>query len=121
MSSGMARIRGSIARGRWLTGSCIVRLPWLTRFLTLLALSAALAQAAPRVLAVDIDSVVHPVTVEIVSRALDRAQNEHCDLVLIRLNTPGGLMEAMRETIQKIVASPVTVETYVTPTSGRAA
>lgn len=93
------------------------------RFLILLActFSAALAEAAPRVLAVDIDSVVHPVTVEIVSRALDQAQQEHCELVLIRLNTPGGLMEAMRETIQKIVASPVPVVTYVTPSGGRAA
>jgi membrane-bound serine protease (ClpP class) len=93
----------------------------LTRLLTLLAVSAAFAQAAPRVLAVDIDSIVHPVTVDIVSRALDQAQNEHCELVLIRLNTPGGLMEAMRETIQKIVASPIPVVTYVTPSGGRAA
>jgi len=93
------------------------------RFLILLActFSAALAEAPPRVLAVDVDSVVHPVTVEIVSRALDQAVQEHCQLVLIRLNTPGGLMEAMRETIQKIVASPVPVVTYVTPSGGRAA
>src|SRR5579864_5482833 len=117
----MARIRGRITRGRWPTGSCIVRLTLLPRFLTLLAVSAAFAQAAPRVLAVDIDSIVHPVTVDIVTRALDQAQNEHCELVLIRLNTPGGLMEAMRETIQKIVASPIPVVTYVTPSGGRAA
>src|SRR5260370_19656760 len=121
ISSAMTRIRGRITRVRWSTGSCIVRLPLLSRFLILLALSAALAQAAPRVLAVNIDSVVHPVTVEIVSRALDRAEKEHCELVLIRLNTPGGLMEAMRETIQKIVASPVPVVTYVTPSGGPAA
>ncbi|MBZ5592703.1 MAG: nodulation protein NfeD [Acidobacteriia bacterium] len=117
----MARIRGRITRRRRTARSCIVRLA--LRFLILLActFSAALAEAAPRVLAVDIDSVVHPVTVEIVSRALDQAQQEHCELVLIRLNTPGGLMEAMRETIQKIVASPVPVVTYVTPSGGRAA
>jgi membrane-bound serine protease (ClpP class) len=82
---------------------------------------AARGPAAPQVLALDIDSIVHPVTVEIVSRALDQAGREHCQLVLIRLNTPGGLMEAMRETVQKIVASPVPVLTYVTPSGGRAA
>ena len=43
------------------------------------------------------------------------------DLVLIRLNTPGGLMDAMRQTIEKIVASPVPVVTYVSPSGGRAA
>jgi len=82
---------------------------------------AGRAQAAGRVLAVDVDSIVHPVTVEIVGRALDQAVREHDDLVLIRLNTPGGLMDAMRETIQKIVASPVSVVTYVAPSGGRAA
>ena len=82
---------------------------------------AGRAEAAGRVLAVDVDSIVHPVTVEIVGRALDQAVQDHDDVVLIRLNTPGGLMDAMRETIQKIVASPVPVVTYVTPSGGRAA
>src|SRR5580704_8335737 len=77
--------------------------------------------AAPKVVAVDVNSIVHPVTVEIVSRALDQAREEHADAVLLRLNTPGGLMDAMRETIEKIVASPVPVITYVTPSGGRAA
>jgi len=82
---------------------------------------AGRAEAAGRVLEVDVDSIVHPVTVEIVGRALDQAAQQHDDAVLIRLNTPGGLMDAMRETIQKIVASPVPVITYVAPSGGRAA
>ena len=84
------------------TERCIVRLPLALRYLILLCSIAfgACADAAPRVLAVDVDSIVHPVTVEIVSRALDQASRENYDLVLIRLNTPGGLMDAMRETIQ---------------------
>jgi membrane-bound serine protease (ClpP class) len=82
---------------------------------------AAMAPGAPRVLELDVDSIVHPVTVEIVSRACEQAERQHYDLVLIRLNTPGGLMDAMRETIQKIVASPVPVVTYVAPSGGRAA
>ncbi len=82
---------------------------------------AAPGEGASRVLAVDVDSIVHPVTVEIVSRALDQAEHQHYELLLIRLNTPGGLMDAMRETVQKIVASPVPVVTYVTPSGGRSA
>lgn len=77
--------------------------------------------AGPRVVAVDVDKVVHPVTVEIVGRAIDQAQREGAQLVLIRLNTPGGLMDASRRAIEKIVASPVPVVTFVTPSGGRAA
>jgi membrane-bound serine protease (ClpP class) len=80
-----------------------------------------LSFAAPKVVAVDVTSIIHPVTVEIVTRAIDQARQEHADAVLLRLNTPGGLMDAMRETIEKIVASPVPVITYVTPSGGRSA
>jgi membrane-bound serine protease (ClpP class) len=70
---------------------------------------------------VDVTGVIHPVTVEIVSRAMEQARRENAGALLIRLNTPGGLMDAMRETIEKIVASPIPVITYVTPSGGRAA
>ena len=86
-----------------------------------LALVAQAASAANKVIAVDVDGMVHPVTTEIVSSALERARQEGAALVIVRLNTPGGLMDAMRETIEKIVASPVPVITYVTPSGGRSA
>jgi membrane-bound serine protease (ClpP class) len=86
--------------------------------LTLVARSLA---AAPNVLAVDIDGMIHPITVEIVSSAIEQARQAHAPVLLIRLNTPGGLMEAMREMMEKIVASPVPVIIYVTPSGGRAA
>jgi membrane-bound serine protease (ClpP class) len=87
-----------------------------------LALAAvAGASAAPKVVAADVDGMVHPVTVEIVSSAIERAKAEHASLVLLRLNTPGGLMEAMRQTIEKIAASPDPVVTYVSPSGARAA
>ncbi len=79
------------------------------------------APGVPTVLAVDVDNVVHPVTVEIVGRAIGQAQDSGAELVLIRLNTPGGLMDAMRQTVEKIVSSAVPVVTFVTPGGGRAA
>ncbi len=87
----------------------------------LVLLLTRLCCAAPRVVAVDVTGMIHPVTVEIVSRAIEQARRENADALLIRLNTPGGLMDAMRETIEKIVASPIPVITYVTPSGGRAA
>ena len=88
---------------------------------TVFALLAQALPAAPKAIAVDIDGMVHPVTTEIVASALDRARQEGAVLVILRLNTPGGLIDAMRETIEKIVASPVPVVTYVEPSGGRAA
>jgi membrane-bound serine protease (ClpP class) len=73
------------------------------------------------VISADIDGMVHPVTTEIVESALARAKQEGAVAVILRLNTPGGLMDAMRETIEKIVASPVPVITYVAPSGGRSA
>ena len=84
----------------------------------LLALSAPILA---RVISVTIDGVVHPITAEIVAHALEQAKRENATLVLIRLNTPGGLLDATRQVVESIVASPVPVVTYVTPSGGRAA
>ena len=90
--------------------------------LLLLALTAASSKAAtPRVLAVDVDGMIHPVTVEILSRAIQQAKQDDAALLLVRLNTPGGLMDAMRESIEKIVAAPMPVVTFVAPSGARAA
>jgi len=84
-------------------------------------LAAGSVSGAPKVLAINIDGIVHPVTVEIVGHAIDEAARENAAALLIRLNTPGGLLEATREINEKIVASRVPVIAYVTPSGGRAA
>jgi membrane-bound serine protease (ClpP class) len=85
-------------------------------------LSALWAQGAVnKVVAVDVDGVVHPITVEIVTHALAQAQRENAEILLMRLNTPGGLFEATRQIVEKMLASPVPVVTFVTPSGGRAA
>jgi membrane-bound serine protease (ClpP class) len=68
-----------------------------------------------------VNSVIAPVTVEILASGLERAQSEHADLVILKLNTPGGLMDAMRDVIAKIVASKIPVVTFVGPAGARAA
>ncbi len=70
---------------------------------------------------IDIDRVVHPLTAEIVGQGLAQAEHDNAAAVLIRLNTPGGLLSATQQIIQKIIASRVPVITYVTPSGGRAA
>jgi membrane-bound serine protease (ClpP class) len=87
----------------------------------LAALVATGLCAAPKVIAVDIDGVVHPITVDLLAHALDQAASQGAAAVLLRLNTPGGLLEATRQMNEKIVASRVPVIAYVTPSGGRAA
>jgi membrane-bound serine protease (ClpP class) len=88
----------------------------------LLSLSlAGFVSAESRVIAVSVDSVVHPVTVDVLTHAINEAKRQGADFLLIRLNTPGGMVEATRQAIEKIVASPIPVVTFVTPSGGRAA
>jgi membrane-bound serine protease (ClpP class) len=88
-----------------------------------IALLALLAGAArgQKVVAVDVGGVVHPITAEIIGRAIDLAREQRAEALLVRLNTPGGLVDATREVVEKIVASPLPVITYVEPSGGRAA
>jgi len=93
----------------------------LKRFFLAALVAGSLSAASPRVIAVDIDGVIHPITVAILTHALDQAASQDAAAVLLRLNTPGGLLEATRQMNEKIVASRVPVIAYVTPSGGRAA
>ena len=84
-------------------------------------LLAVVLQAAPCVVSVSVDGVVHPVTAEIVGRAITQAEQQNCRLVLILLDTPGGFLEATRAIIERIESSSVPVASFVTPSGGRAA
>src|SRR5438094_612680 len=84
-------------------------------FVVALGLGAQALAAAPRVIAVDVHGMVHPITAEIVGHALARARDENAALVLVRLNTPGGLMDAMRVTIERMLSQGIPVVTYVAP------
>jgi membrane-bound serine protease (ClpP class) len=74
-----------------------------------------------KIIVVDVDSIIHPVTVEILSHAIDQAAQENDTAVLIRLNTPGGLLDATRQITSKMVTSRVPIIAYVAPSGGRAA
>lgn len=117
------RVRLQTAGCMMNTGRLLLRMFARAMTAALLAALAAwpAASPAPRVIAVDVDGIVHPITVDVVSRAIERAREEGAAAVLIRLNTPGGLMDAMRQTDEKILASPVPVIAYVTPSGARAA
>ena len=88
--------------------------------LAMLALPAR-AGAAQHALILDIDGAIGPPTADYVVSALAAAKPDEVGLVILRMNTPGGLDTSMREIIKAILASPIPVATYVAPNGARAA
>ncbi len=92
-----------------------------TLFATLVSTVLLSAFSSAQVLKIVVDDTIQAATQERIERAIDQAAAEKDDAVLIELSTPGGLMDSMREIMSKILASPVPVIIYVTPSGSRAA
>jgi membrane-bound serine protease (ClpP class) len=85
--------------------------------------SLAVEEAGPVKLAleIEIDGAIGPATARHVKEALATAAERHAEVVILRLNTPGGLVTSMREIIADVLASPVPVVGYVAPSGAHAA
>ncbi len=110
---------------RWLPralfGACVAAA-------ALILLANGPSQAAPpaeahsaTVVQLRIDGEIEPVLAGYIVDGIHEAAREHASLILITINTPGGLDTSMRSIIQAILQSPVPVVNYVYPTGSRAA
>ena len=86
----------------------------------LLAAFAPFAQAA-QVWVVELEGAIGPASADYFMRALADADEAGVELLVLRLDTPGGLDKSMRDMVKAILASPVPVATYVAPNGSRAA
>ncbi len=97
------------------------------RLIGLLALCAlavarvSIGAETPPIIALNVAGAISPASAEYIERGLARASREGAQLVVLTLDTPGGLDTSMRKIVQNILASPIPVVTYVAPAGARAA
>lgn len=75
----------------------------------------------PTVYLLEIDGPIGPATAEYFSNSLMKARDAGADLIVLQMDTPGGLDTAMRDIIKDLLASPIPVAAYVAPQGARAA
>lgn len=106
--------------------------PSARKLFSLCALIAAIFSLSPRataeehsgqsyVLKIQLNGVVEPIQSTYIGEGLKEAERRHADLVLITMDTPGGLSESMKDIVQNILSSPVPVAVYISPTGARGA
>ena len=86
-----------------------MRLIFLSAFLLL---QAPASTPAPTIVQINLDDVVHPVSADYIKDGLNHAKDINARAVVLRLDTPGGLIDSMRDIVEAILASPVPVITW---------
>ena len=89
--------------------------------LVLLGCAWAIEATSNKAYLVEVVGAIGPVTQELITRGIDSAEAEGAVMVILQMNTPGGLDHSMREIIQAILDSHVPIVTYISPQGSRAA
>ena len=103
-----------------------VRWPWRLPAALLLIAAGALSWAqapssARQVVLIELQDMIGPATADLVHRGLAAAAERRAELVVLRMDTPGGLDTSMRQIVREILEAPVPVVTFVAPEGARAA
>jgi len=86
----------------------------------ILAISTVAARADTNVVVLNIKGAIGVATADYVLSGIEYAETSNADLIIIEMDTPGGLMAPMRDIVQAILGCSVPVATYVTPAGARA-
>ena len=100
-------------------GIVIVAVLALTCLVAWQAFTPAVADS-PTVMVMDIDGPIQQLTADYIGRGMDTAHRDDVELVVIRLNAPGGLLDSTRKIVQELLDSEVPVAVYVSPAGAHA-
>lgn len=89
-------------------------------FLSLFSLGRAMASPQP-VYLLEAEGIINPPMASYIVRGIEQAEQEGAQAVIIQLDTPGGLMDSMRQIVKKELGAEVPVVVYVAPSGSRAA
>lgn len=81
-------------------------------FLSVLLPASVLGQ---KVIAIQVDGAINPASADFIHNGIERAEKEKAECLIIRLNTPGGLLKSTRNIVSDLLVSPVPIIVYVSP------
>jgi membrane-bound serine protease (ClpP class) len=94
---------------------------YFTLLFAVLSLTFIASLSFADIIVIKVDGIVNPVMSEFISKSIDDAAENNSELVVIELDTPGGLDTSMRAIVKKIISSEVPVAVHVSPSGARAA
>lgn len=97
-----------------------MRFSYLKILFSLFGLSLPFLAKAQKVVVLNLDAPIYAATAQYIDNGLQKAEAENAALVVVQINTPGGLLDATRQIVGSILTSPVPVVSFVTPSGAHA-